>query len=127
VWEVRNFTNDLRSVEVRVPLPPNVRWKDTTFPSNQVIQYNAVTSEVVWRIGSLPAGTGILSPALVGAFQVSIVPAASDVDDAVTLVGRSVLKGVDTFTGQERELFVESFSTDIREDLEGLNTGRVVP
>ena len=116
VWEIRNFTNDLRDAEVRVPLPPNVVWKSVIHPNNQVIQYNSVANEVLWRIGMVPAGTGVLTPALVGAFQIAIIPAEADVDKPIFLSGESAFRSIDAFTGEQREATVGAFSTELRDD-----------
>lgn len=116
VWELRNFTNDLRDAEVRVSLPPNIVWKNVTYPSSQTMQYNATSGEVLWRIGAVPAGTGVLTPALVGAFQVSVIPAEAYVNKPLSLAGETILRATDTFTGEQREMRVGAFTTELRDD-----------
>lgn len=116
VWEVRNFTNDLENADIRVSLPPNIKWEDAAYPTGASIAYDAASGEVRWRIGKISAGTGVLVPALLGAFHVSVVPAPSDAGRILTLAGESRLTARDTFTGQDRQEKITGFSTELRDD-----------
>lgn len=116
VWEVRNFTNDLKNVEVRGKLPPNVKWENVKAPVDVRITYDAGSGDVRWIVGEVKAGTGILQPALAAAFQVSFTPAESDRGSAISLLQDSRLTGTDSFTGEEFEIPVPSLSTELPED-----------
>lgn len=115
-WEIRNFTNDLENAEVRATIPPNVLWQDKVFPAETRISYDPPSGEVVWKIGEIKAGTGILTPALVGSFQVSLTPSLLDVRKSPIILNESVLRARDTFTGEDREIKFGELSTELRED-----------
>lgn len=126
VWEIRNFTNDLDGVEVKASLPPNVSWENFISPKDARIIFNSASGEVRWNIGSLKAGTGVLTPALLGAFQISITPAVPDVGKTLLLIKDSRLTAKDNFIGEDVELGVESLSIELREDnLTNVNDWRV--
>ena len=116
VWEVRNFTNDLENADIRILLPANVKWENAVYPTHAPIAYNAASGEVRWRLGRVPAGTGVLTPARIGAFQVSVVPAPSDAGRILMLAGESRLSAHDEFTGQDRLEKVAGLSTELRDD-----------
>jgi len=115
-WEVRNFTNDLRDVEIKTTLPPNIFWESVTFPQGEKITFESSSGEIKWRIGEVKAATGVLAPALVGAFQVSLVPSEADAGRAPTLLNDSVLGATDLFTGEKITKEVRALTTELRED-----------
>ncbi len=116
LWELRNFTNDITGAQLRTFLPTNARWMDRVKVPQGTIVYHASSSEVVWDIGTLSAGTGVIRPALVGAFQVAIVPSEIDVGKTLRLTGDMVFAGQDTFIGEEAQRTVPAVTTQLQED-----------
>jgi len=116
IWEARNFTNDIENAELRASLPPNIRWQGATFPASAQISFDSSASEVRWRIGRLAVGTGVLTPSLTAAFQVSIAPSEMDVGKPVTLAGETQLIGRDTFTGEDVTGRIDAFTTELHDD-----------
>lgn len=116
LWEVRNFSNDLKNFQVRSSLPPNVRWVSKIFPSGEPISFDDKSSEIIWNIGNLPAGAGIATPAKSVAFQISLTPSVSDIRRAVVLVGISKASGMDVFTDQKVEAEAEKVTTELKDD-----------
>lgn len=116
IWEVRNFTNDLGDIEIRARLPANIKWENNTLPIDAGPIFDPGSGEIRWKVGVVAAGTGVLSPALASAFQVSLTPALSDAGVAVTLLGASRVKGVDTFTEKEVQREAGPLSTELRDD-----------
>lgn len=115
ILDVRNFTNDLEDVEVRASLPPNVKWENSV-SGNANISFDAQSGEVKWRVGRIQAGIGVLSPALTGAFLVSILPSEADAGGTPTLIHELRLIGRDGFTGESVEVLLEKLTTELRED-----------
>ncbi len=113
IWEMRNFTNDVDNVLVRGTLPPNIRWEGKTFPEDVRITFDPASSEVRWNIGTIPAGVGVVTSALTGAFQVSATPAPTNRGRAIGLMNESALVGRDSFTG----LSFEKVQGDVHADL----------
>jgi hypothetical protein len=116
LWEIRNFTNDAENVQVIGLLPPNVVWENVFSPKDSRIIFDPATSEIRWNAGKVAAGTGINSPALTLAFQVSITPSTVDVGHALILLIESRLTGKDAFTGEELRETVGSQGTELRDD-----------
>lgn len=116
MMEIRNFTNALHNVEARGVLPPNIKWENVISPSDARIAYDAASGEVRWRIGEVKAGVGLLSPALVGAFQVSLIPSEVDVGKSPILFRELRLTGTDSFTEDARVEEVPTLTTELRED-----------
>lgn len=99
-WEVRNYTNDLADVEVRSRLATNVAWEEALQTQGNPISYDSASGVVRWRIGRVGAGTGVITPALIGAFQVSIIPSAVDEQRRLVLVQESEFIARDTFVNE---------------------------
>ena len=116
IWEARNFTNAIENGELVARLPPNVRWESATYPGDADISYSESASEVRWRLGRLAAGTGVLTQSRTVAFQVSIVPAPSDIRKPLTLVHEADFTGKDMFTGQDIKARIDAFTTELHDD-----------
>lgn len=101
VWEVRNFTSELQQVEVAAAIPPNMVWESIVAPADARITYDANSGMVRWRPGSVPAGTGVITPALSVAFQLSLTPAEADINASPLLAQEITFTGKDVFTGFE--------------------------
>jgi len=116
VWEVRNYTNDLRDAEIKAILPPNVQWENNFTPKDTRVSLDFSLGEVRWRVGEIKAGTGVLTPALTLAFQVSLIPSEVETGEAVTLLNESRLTGFDAFIGESREEKHDPLTTELRAD-----------
>ncbi len=116
VWEIRNFTSTLENVEIHAPVPPNIKWENVISPRDAKITFDPASSEIVWRVGEVRAGTGVVVPALVGAAQISLIPTEADIGNTPRLVAESRLTGKDSFTGQEISEGFGSFTTALRDD-----------
>ena len=127
LWEIRNFTNGLKNAEVKTSLPPNVKWENAFIPSDRNIIYTQSSGEVKWKIGTIEAGKGVLTPALTAAFRVSIIPSEVDVGLPITLVNQSTFTADDDFTGKHAEMFLPFFTTQIPDDPIQRDGGAVKP
>ncbi len=115
-WRLVNTANDLEDAEVKGYLPPHVDWTDKISPANADLKYNYQTGQVLWRIGSLPAATGILLPVKQVAFQVSITPGLAHLNSLVELIGQSIASGQDDFTGLELRSVGQDVDTGLPDD-----------
>jgi hypothetical protein len=127
VWSISNFYNDVSNVVVRASIPSYVSWLGEISPSDENIVYNPSTSEVVWEISRIEAGTGILRPAKEVAFKISFLPAPHQADQSPMLVSQTSLESKDLFTGlilRDLEKFLNTAS--INEAQANRALGRVV-
>ena len=71
-----------------------------------------------WETGKYTygAGTGVLTPALVGAFQISVIPAEVDFGKAINLANKSQLLALDVFTNEKRAEEGLPLTTELKED-----------
>ena len=98
-WSVTNTTSDVRDVEVSATLPPNVRWVGPISPGGEPVTFLRVGSTIVWRAGSVPAGSGTTRSPREVSFQVAATPSITDVGNIIDLLRPASLTGVDAFTG----------------------------
>lgn len=115
-WLLSNTTNDMTGVDVSADLPTGAVWTGKTFPSSEDISYNDRTNKIVWNVGSLGVGEGILSPKREVAFQVSIRPEVNQVDKSPMLLGASLAKGKDVFTNEVIQSESHEKTIGLRED-----------
>ncbi len=116
LWEIRNFTNNIRDVEIAATIPPNVEWKGTVYPKDADIAFDASSGKVRWKIRNIEGGSGVIAPVILGAFRVGVLPGEADLGKSLTLVTESKLTGKDTFTGETVEETLGVFSSELRDD-----------
>lgn len=115
-WKVLNVSNDVSDAKVVSSLPSGVKWKGKTSPDNEKIEYNERTNEVVWEIGKMENGTGILDSAKEAVFQISITPQPNQVNQIVKLLNTSTLEAKDLFTSEILKVQTQEKDTQLYED-----------
>lgn len=100
-WQAINFSNDAENVVIKTILPQGVDWASNVFAlrSETKPEYNDRTGEVVWNIGNLSAGTGVILPVQEVAFQVRLTPNSSQTGRIIPILGQTAISGKDAFTG----------------------------
>ena len=126
-WSAINVSNDLTNSKVSMDLPTGVKYTGKKYPENSNLTYNERTNSLVWDIGNLPSGTGVISSAKEIAFQVVIKPSPNQIDSAVGLTGTSTFSGHDTFTNEDLSATAEKINTSLREDPVAKDKYRVLP
>jgi hypothetical protein len=99
--EITNSSNSVSDAELRLFLPPYVRWLNAVAPSveRNAVEYNEVNRELLWDLNTLRSGLGVNgSTPRTLSFQVEVLPSLSQVGDQVTLTSDINLTGVDDFT-----------------------------
>ncbi len=115
-WQALNTSNDVSNVTVEAFLPSYVRWEGNIFPKDEDIKYDIASGKVVWKIGRLAAGTGILSPVRQAAWQVGLVPSIGQVGSAAVIVQQTKLSGQDDFTGAQLSVVANELKSDMPDD-----------
>ena len=98
VWTAKNYFNDISNATIKAFLPTGVRWTGKIFPENENISFNTRTNEIVWNIGKVPAGTGILSPPKRCEFQIAVTPQPNQQNRNIPLLGETIFSSKDDFT-----------------------------
>ncbi|HWH06994.1 MAG TPA: hypothetical protein VNU47_00480 [Candidatus Paceibacterota bacterium] len=88
-----NTVNSVGGARVTTTLPSYVTFTGKVHPDDGSITYNAATREVSWAVGDMPAGT----TGKQGAFQVSLLPSASQRGTSPILVFPQTITGTDRF------------------------------
>jgi len=115
-WSVMNVSNDIANARVETILPTGVTMTGVKSPEDSNLTYNERTNTLVWQIGNLPAGTGIITPEKEIAFQVKIKPTINQANKVVTLVGASTLSAHDSFVDEDLSVKAVEKTNELRED-----------
>jgi len=115
-WYVTNPSNNVEGVRVEAILPSYVEWLNKFKPASTNFQYDNLNRRVVWDIGTLPAATGVLSPAKYVAFQVGLTPSAPQINQVANLINQSLITGKDSFTGVDLRTTDAQIGSDLPDD-----------
>jgi hypothetical protein len=101
-WQAKNYYNNVKNVKVKAVLPENVKLTGRIFPEEESgkFTFDSGSRELVWNVGDLEAGEGILNPAPNISFQVAITPLESQRGGQAELVGEAEISGEDSWTGK---------------------------
>jgi hypothetical protein len=97
-WQITNGTSKVSNAVVKTTLPPYVSWKGVVSPSSESVAYNEVGGQVVWNVGEVEAGTGVVTAPKEVSFQIGFIPSLTQVGTSPELITETVLTGIDNFT-----------------------------
>ncbi|RJQ30788.1 hypothetical protein C4572_03435 [Candidatus Parcubacteria bacterium] len=127
VWSLAGNVNDLSDVKVSASLPPYVTKGEGVHPEGSDLQFDEKKATLVWNVGNVSAGTGLISPAKEIAFQVSITPNLAQVGTAPILVNGASVEGRDSFTGEAVRAQISELTASLSADPQAKgNDGKVV-
>ncbi len=128
-WQVTNFSNDVDNMMVKSVLPEGVSWLNKKAGAGSAtLDYNDRTNELIWNVGKVQAGTGVLLNPYEVIFQVSLTPPVTKVGQTMALLETSSLTGKDIFTGNDVSAIVPPLKTDLPDDPGvGLQKSRIQP
>lgn len=128
-WQITNFSNDADNITVRSALPEGVGWLNKKSGAGAAtLEYNERANELVWNVGKMSAGTGVLLDPYEVVFQVGLTPAAHQANMTVPILSESVLTGEDVFTGVDISANAPALKTDLPDDSGvGILKSRVQP
>ena len=116
LWEVTNTTSLVREAEIVATLPPYVRWLGVVSPSVEHVTFNENDGTVTWHLGKLLPDTGVGDklPRRV-AFNIGLVPSASQLGQTPPIVQDQVLSGIDNFTSLPLSVETGDLNTQLNE------------
>ncbi len=119
-WQIINVSNDIDDVVISATLPTGVVWTNNYYAnfSKEGITYDESLKRVTWKVGKVPATTGIANglPVYQAVFQVAITPGPHQINKPVDLLDKTTLTAKDTFTGINIEVSGLKQSTSTLED-----------
>ncbi|MDH4330903.1 MAG: hypothetical protein OEV93_05150, partial [Candidatus Moranbacteria bacterium] len=116
IWRMKNWFNDLSGAEVRAHLPTGTIWSGKVGSEKENITFNERTNEVVWNIGDIENGSGVLNSPREAMFQISIIPEQNQVKSIPDLVGEAIFRAKDLFTLQDLSVSISSENTKLEKD-----------
>jgi len=124
-WRLTNSTGDLSAARWRVKLPSGVEWSGRARSSGQLPlpSFRANTREVIWDLGTVPAGIGGAVPAYEAWFQVTSIPSINQLGSPLPLVGEAVLEAKDNNTQQS--ILPKAAAISTNQLIDAPNQGRV--
>lgn len=114
-WKVSNVSNNISDTKVSAFLPTWINWKGSVFPEGEKTTFNERTHEIIWEIGSLENGRGILNSPKEVKFQISLIPEINQVGKLLDLVYETKISGTDDFTGNNFNSMVPDGNISLEE------------
>jgi hypothetical protein len=115
-WLITNISNDISNVKVSAFLPTGLKWKGKTYPDSETINYNERTNQIIWQVGKLDNGVGVLNSPREVSFKVGVTPESSQLKKFLTLLNASTLTAKDLFTLKDINVEIKEKNSQLRED-----------
>ncbi len=115
-WSLTNTSNSVSKVSVRASLPPWVKMVGSPVPSGENLVYNSSTREVLWTVGTVPKGAGIVAAGKEVSFQIEFIPSLSQTGSTPLIINESVLTGHDDFANVDIKVKRTGLDTKLLND-----------
>lgn len=116
VWSLANNVNDLSDAKVTASLPPYASKESLISPEDSDLQFDEKNATLVWSVGEVPAGTGIIMPAKEVSFQISFTPNLTQVGETPVLVNKAVVEARDVFTDENISADIPALTINLSGD-----------
>lgn len=118
MWQAKNYYNDVENVKVKALLPKNVDLTGEIFPEEEIknFAFDSESREIVWTLGEIGMGEGILSSPQNISFQVSLMPLPEDRGRVLEIISNAKIKGEDKWTNQILESETDAIDTTLPDD-----------
>jgi hypothetical protein len=116
IWKIVNGTNDISNAKVTSSIPTYVKWKNVQYPSDEKLYFNERTHQIVWELGKIEHGAGIISDAREVRFQISFTPDTFHINKRPVVINGAFLKGVDMFTEKDVDILSAEKNIDLKEE-----------
>jgi len=116
-WIIKNYSTDIRNVEVKANLAGGVNWVDKVKSNvSSVPTYNERTREISWLIDEIPATKGVISKPVEAIFQIEAVPNITQRGNYMPLLTETTIKAVDVFNNIELTNKDDGLTSDLIDD-----------
>jgi len=118
MWYVKNYYSDVRDVKVKAVLPEGVELTGKIFPedASSKFAFDSQSREIVWSVGDIVKGEGVLASGRNIAFQVSFTPAESQRGKTPNLINEVVITGEDSWTDNILQSTTPPLDTNVPDD-----------
>lgn len=127
MWYVKNYYSDVKDVKVKATLPEGVELTGKIFPedASSKFAFDSQSREIVWSVGDVFKGEGILAAGRNIAFQVSFTPAESQRGQTPNIINEVVITGEDSWTDNILQSVTSALNTNIPDDTTSSGKGVV--
>jgi len=117
-WQVKNYYNEVKNVKVKSILPDNVFLTGDIFPEAETenFAFDSDSGEIVWSIGDMNVGEGIVNQSPNISFQISLIPRSSQRGTTPEIMETTVITGEDDWTNQNLKFEIEPINTTLPDD-----------
>jgi hypothetical protein len=123
-WQITNPGNAVNNTILRANLPTGVNWKNVTSNASNLPAptFDTNKRQVIWNLGTVPAGVGVNSAKYDIAFQIGITPSSAQRNSTPILLRDVSFTGVDSFTQENILINLDELSTGDTLDRSGQGT-----
>jgi len=118
MWQAKNFYNNVNNVTIKAKLSKNVKLTGEIFPKEEESKFtfDSGSREIIWRVGDLKVGKGVLNPSPNIAFQVAFSPDSSQAGQTPDIIGQAEIIGQDDWTKEILTFSTNSIDTSLPDD-----------
>jgi len=123
MWQAKNYYNDVENVKVKAILPEDVKLTGKIFPEEETekFTFDSQSREIVWNVGELNVGQGVLSPAASSggpniAFQVALTSDSAQIGQTPEIIGQAKIEGEDSWTKETLREVASNINTTLPDD-----------
>jgi len=118
IWQVKNYYSAVKDAKVKAILPQGVELTGKIFPEEESSKFafDSESREIVWLIGDLEVGKGILTSAPNIAFQIALTPKEADRWQTSLIMDEAKITAEDGWTGRALEAISKSINTTLPDD-----------
>jgi len=118
MWHTKNYYNSVSDVKVKAKLGKNVKLTGKIFPEEEATKFtfDSESREIVWEIGELKVGKGVLNPASNISFQVAFTPTPDQKGQTPEIIGEAKIEGLDDWTKETLENITPAIYTNLPDD-----------
>lgn len=111
-WEFSSYAADFKDISVSAFLAPGVEWTGKlTANTKSVPTYNPRTQEITWKIDSINANEGVVTPSPKTIFQISLKPSLTQLGNRAQLVSGVHVSAIEVFTQRQIDFTLDSIET----------------
>lgn len=111
-WKLSNLYNDVTSVVAQASIPSNAILMGIV-TDEEPFEYNDRTQQLVWEVGRMDHGEGILSDPREFIFDVEFTPSEDQERDRAEVLANIEVVGYDSFTKEEVRVEEPSLKTNV--------------
>ena len=118
IWLAKNYYNDVKDVKVKAFLPQNVKLTGKIFPEEESSKFafDSQSREIVWNVGDLKVGSGVLNPPPNISFQIEYLPDENQRGSIPDLISQAKITAEDSWTRETLEATSPAINTTLPDD-----------